>query len=801
MAKLTLTDIANTSSTSTVAAINANNAAIEAAMENTLSRDGSTPNTMGANLDMNSNRIVNLPEPQSPNDAARKSYVDLVASTGVVGPKGDKGDTGDLTLLSSAPSVTSIDPTDIFPISQSVDGDGNYVFSTATAQQIFDFVGESNYISSLSGLKSIDTTSFQTAYLKEANREGMFNFINSDLSSILVDRVLETTGITASTDSAELRLASTTSVDNVTNIATSASHGFSNGQRVFTASSVNGLVAGECYAIVNATTNTFQLSRSVGGSPISFTGTTNFTIRQHHQLSTGDVVVLSTTSGPLVANTRYYAITDTNPRTFKFATSRTNAYNNVAIDIPTNLGPTQIHVLTDPYEGVYVIPNGFDLKGTQGAWKRSYGSHGLNVKWFGALGNGSNIDHGPIQYAVRMAARWGGLVNIPTGSYIVDDKIVVNGSVRIQGEIAAVQFFPHGERTGFVLSGSNYPGSWIRLATGAALSRGWTTTDANDHGVIEFVYDNPTYGGGYVDQRRFSGMEHVGINAHGGGQNASTLYCGILVKSAWHVNLRRNIVILPRGHAIGGNVTSIYNSLNNALITENYCYGNPSFSVYGIYSVWGDSQVFGNHITGFQTGLHCASGGVNITLNKIEGNDLGVFLSSIVRMWTMTANMIYDNQTNGVVISGVDNVSETDDAVGTLTGNGIYSNGKDTGATNQERAGVSILGTSAGLTISGNSFGNFAPLPTTQTWGIFCSASNFRGTVVGNGHYNHTVGNESFASGAVLLDGTNGFRGTGTPEGSLSAPVGSIYRRLNGGANTTLYIKESGTGNTGWVAK
>lgn len=43
--------------------------------------------------------------------------------------------------------------------------------------------------------------------------------------------------------------------------------------------------------------------------------------------------------------------------------------------------------------------------------------------------------------------------------------------------------------------------------------------------------------------------------------------------------------------------------------------------------------------------------------------------------------------------------------------------------------------------------------------------------------------------------------GAGTPEGVLSAPVGSLYTRTDGGAGTTLYVKESGTGNTGWIAK
>lgn len=42
---------------------------------------------------------------------------------------------------------------------------------------------------------------------------------------------------------------------------------------------------------------------------------------------------------------------------------------------------------------------------------------------------------------------------------------------------------------------------------------------------------------------------------------------------------------------------------------------------------------------------------------------------------------------------------------------------------------------------------------------------------------------------------------TGSPEGSLAAVVGSIALRTDGGTSTSLYVKESGTGNTGWVAK
>lgn len=43
--------------------------------------------------------------------------------------------------------------------------------------------------------------------------------------------------------------------------------------------------------------------------------------------------------------------------------------------------------------------------------------------------------------------------------------------------------------------------------------------------------------------------------------------------------------------------------------------------------------------------------------------------------------------------------------------------------------------------------------------------------------------------------------GTATPEGAVTADVGTLFIRTDGGASTVLYVKESGTGNTGWVAK
>lgn len=59
-------------------------------------------------------------------------------------------------------------------------------------------------------------------------------------------------------------------------------------------------------------------------------------------------------------------------------------------------------------------------------------------------------------------------------------------------------------------------------------------------------------------------------------------------------------------------------------------------------------------------------------------------------------------------------------------------------------------------------------------------------------------------SGSIYLNAAKTlgiFTGTGSPEGAITAAVGSTFHRTDGGASTTYYVKESGTGNIGWVAK
>ena len=69
--------------------------------------------------------------------------------------------------------------------------------------------------------------------------------------------------------------------------------------------------------------------------------------------------------------------------------------------------------------------------------------------------------------------------------------------------------------------------------------------------------------------------------------------------------------------------------------------------------------------------------------------------------------------------------------------------------------------------------------------------------------HNTTTNKSIVASGDITVNGENAIitAGSGTPEGVVTAIRGSLFMRTDGGAGTCLYVKESGTGNTGWVAK
>lgn len=95
MSKITLNNVGSLIDATTAQnTINANNAIIQTAMDNTFSRDGTSPNTITAPVDMNSQQMVNLPAPATNNSPARLIDLTNAAGGGVITNIPSGGTTG-----------------------------------------------------------------------------------------------------------------------------------------------------------------------------------------------------------------------------------------------------------------------------------------------------------------------------------------------------------------------------------------------------------------------------------------------------------------------------------------------------------------------------------------------------------------------------------------------------------------------------------------------------------------------------------------------------------------------------------
>lgn len=162
--------------------------------------------------------------------------------------------------------------------------------------------------------------------------------------------------------------------------------------------------------------------------------------------------------------------------------------------------------------------------------------------------------------------------------------------------------------------------------------------------------------------------------------------------------------------------------------------------------------------------------GIWIDTTLIGAEETTVYCNGVI-----SGNVCSDNTIHGIYLHNARIVSVTGNAA-----NGNQNSG--------------ILADSYRLAISGNNL-------TGNVRGLYLA-----GHVAGYG--SHEIGRN------VIAENTNNYiydsmgavssplqlRGVGVP--AIPAPVGSTYNRTDGGAGTTLYVKESGgTTSTGWVAK
>lgn len=207
----------------------------------------------------------------------------------------------------------------------------------------------------------------------------------------------------------------------------------------------------------------------------------------------------------------------------------------------------------------------------------------------------------------------------------------------------------------------------------------------------------------------------------------------------------------------------------------------------GVYSQLNgtSSECFHAHVTDLATGSNSG-----LVADMGGGSGVNYVINAIVRP-------------NGLLLYGVEKISAgvfndriSMDAKGAMT---FYATG----------SGISSGSDKTTLTYTTPSGTNTVTLPAaTGTVALNDGSATVGAVMLGNGTGPMTEVLPSTSGNILTSNGTTWTSatpivtsGTGSPEGVRTASVGSLYTRTDGGAGTTLYVKESGTGNTGWVAK
>jgi hypothetical protein len=195
--------------------------------------------------------------------------------------------------------------------------------------------------------------------------------------------------------------------------------------------------------------------------------------------------------------------------------------------------------------------------------------------------------------------------------------------------------------------------------------------------------------------------------------------------------------------------------------------------------------------------------GYLISNSKIKNNTLaGVKIlagdsSHAIDQVAIRANDIFSNGEHGVhVNSSGGGISDLH-----ISDNRFISNGKNDTTFHGIRSDVALTRPS----IHHNTMTDIAGTKT-QAYGISLGATVYSGSIDKNALGGNLTGPFQGASNldsASDLGFNNGFTvNTGTPLNVVSAPIGTQYKRTDGGAATSFYVKESGGGaSTGWVAK
>lgn len=383
-----------------------------------------------------------------------------------------------------------------------------------------------------------------------------------------------------------------------------------------------------------------------------------------------------------------------------------------------------------------------------------------------------------LTWAIRIYGSTNGFVENCTintayiGVFVGDVSITQSSSIQVRNNVI--------HNIGLNAIGVNTFGSRINILGNTIYQSGTLSSLANVGSGIEFRgATNSVIGSNIFDELQYGAAGSCdGIRLEYATEGAT--------QQVKHVSVVNNTVSNFSGFGIRGQMI-----LNCALVGNTFYSSNASHES-GILLLSSDANavtsaynsVSGNTflVSGVVSNVSAItlSGGAatqKINFNNITGNTVNGYRNGVVLINAndnAVSNNVISNCTAQAVyhISGVDNLISANKCT-------------DNGAT-----GIEIVA-GTNITLSMNESVNNA------TYGIFLSSSATTCNVLWNITRNNSTANYTNSGGTAI----SASFGTGTPEAAVTASVGSQFLRTDGGAGTTLYVKQTGTGNTGWAGK
>lgn len=452
----------------------------------------------------------------------------------------------------------------------------------------------------------------------------------------------------------------------------------------------------------------------------------------------------------------------------------------------------------------------------------------FNVKDFGAFGDGTTNDTTTIQNAINAAGAVGGIVFFPAGVYKTTAALTVPRWVRLKGENATgvaggttwngVTVI-HAVHTGNAIldfSGVQAAGAQdIKLygdqtttpKTGMLLGR----TSAASAGF--HVFDNVSVEGYFTKAAIYSiaSEENRWLNPHVSLLGGGALYCfytsqgddlsvaGLTGSSNIHGVLRS-----PWMSSQVNDATSALIFINAGAGTFSWTFdGGYLLPKSGAYVAIKTGAVDASDTPGQFVFTGISGEKVSGGLNPVTGFDLlvsgthtlhGLQIHGCSFELDGAAGRMY-KQAATLTLDGCDMQSFARGGIGSSLVTGQITNSRinDGFTAVMQLYGDVALDTgkvsASGLNTAGYYFGQGGPRFRLQSVANQIQATDNAGSA-----FYDVALKTVYIAGATPI-----FSGTGSPETVVTAPVGSLFLRTD--SATSLYVKQTGAGNTGWVAK